>query len=80
MVDHGEMWVRSPDFLVVSDSERRRVPESAVGGEKGKAVYAMHDEHDRLGFRWPISCIEDYDSKLLGGNQVNLYTIISSVS
>ena len=51
----GEMWVRSPDFLVVSDSERRRDPESAVGGEQGKAVYAMYDEHDRLGFRWPIS-------------------------
>lgn len=43
LADHGEMWVRSPDFLVVNDLERRRVPESAVGIERkgGVVLYAM---------------------------------------
>ena len=85
LVDHGEMWVRRPDFLIVSDSERRRVPESAIGGEKRKAVYAIHDEHDRLGFRWPISSwrivLRNYDSKIKGTagrkSSINLYNSVS---
>lgn len=54
------IWVRSPDFLVVSDSERRRVPESVVGEEQGKAVYAMYDEHDQWVLDGPLVVDESY--------------------